>query len=170
MNIYILVLRLVHIFSAVLWAGGTITMAGFIEPTARAAGQEGSRFMQRLGAGLYSPVMTIAGPLTVLAGLLLYWNDSVGFRQEWILSGPGLGFTVGALFGIGALSVGLFVTRPAVVGLGAMGKEIQMAGKPPTPEQLAKLAGLSEKLTSATVQTAILVSIALAAMALARYL
>ena len=169
MNIYILVLRLLHVISAVMWAGGAITIASFIEPTARTMGAEGTRFMQRLGASRFTPTMTIAAPLTVLAGLLLYVNDSAGFRIEWILSPVGLGFTIGGIAGLVALYIGFFVTRPNVVGLGTLGKEIQAGGKPPTPEQLAKVQAFQEKLTSASLQTAIAVTIALIAMATARY-
>jgi len=169
MNIYILILRLVHVFAGVFWAGGVMMMAYFIEPTTRAAGPEGSRFMQRLSASRFTPAMTLAAPLNVLAGLLLYFNDSAGFRVEWILSPTGIGFTIGALAGLMAFVIGFFVTRPTIANLGVLGKEIQAAGKPPTPEQMTTLQGLQEKLTKASLQTSFAIVIAVLAMATARY-
>ena len=144
-------------------------VAYFIEPTAHAAGQEGSRFMQRLGASRFTPMMTLAAPLNVLAGLLLYYNDSAGFRIEWILSPTGIGFTIGALAGLVAFVIGFFVSRPTIGSLGALGKEIQSGGKPPTPEQLSKLGGLQEKLTKASLYTAMAIVVTLIAMSTARY-
>lgn len=50
MNFYLIVPRLIHIGSGVFWAGAAVMIAAFLEPTVRAAGPEGGRFMQRLAA------------------------------------------------------------------------------------------------------------------------
>jgi uncharacterized membrane protein len=169
MDIYVLVLRLVHVLAGVFWAGGVIMMAYFIEPAVKATGPEGSKFMQRLSGGRFTPLMAIAAPANVIAGLLLYIKDSAGFRIEWILTPSGIGFTIGAISGLVAFVIGFFVTRPTIETLGALGKEIQAAGKPPTSEQLTKLHGLQEKLTTASLQSAIFIVITLISMATARY-
>ena len=170
MDLYAVVLRLVHILAGVFWIGGVVMLAGFIEPTVKATGPEGNKFMQRLAGGNLTMFLTLAGPLNVLAGLLLYLKDSAGLSTAWITSPTGLGFTFGAIFGLAALGVGLFMSRPAVTGLAAIGKEVQGGGKPPTPEQLGRIGKLQEKLSQATVLTALLLTITLIAMASARYL
>ncbi len=169
MNIAVALLRLIHIFSGVFWAGSIFALARFIEPAAAATVPESTKFMQRLMNGSFTLALTIAGPLTVLAGLTLYWNDSAGLQIGWMTTPTGLGFTFGALGGLTALGIGLLITRPAAVGMAGLGKEIQGAGKPPTPEQMLKLKGFQEKLSQATLWTAIALVITVAAMATARY-
>jgi hypothetical protein len=170
MNLWIALVRLVHIFSGVFWAGSVFALARFIEPAAKATAPESNKFMQRLTSGGFTLALTVAGPLTVLAGLILYWNDSGGLQIGWITTPTGLGFTVGAIGGLIAFGFGLFVSRPAAEGMGKLGKEIQAAGKPPTPEQMSRMKAFQEKLGQATLWTAIALVVTVAAMATARYL
>lgn len=170
MNLWIALVRLVHIFSGVFWAGSIFAMARFIAPAAAASAPESNKFMQRLTSGGFITALTAAGPLTVLAGLILYWNDSGGLQNGWITTPTGLVFTVGAIAGLIALGIGLFMSRPAAEGLGKLGKEIQAGGKPPAPEQMSKIKAFQEKLTQATLWTAIALVVTVAAMATARYI
>jgi hypothetical protein len=170
MNIAIALLRLIHIFAGVFWAGSVFALSRFIEPAAAATAPESNKFMQRLTSGGFTVALTAAGPLTVLAGLLLYWNDSGGLQNGWITTPTGLGFTVGAIGGLVALGIGLFVSRTAAEGMAGLGKEIQTSGKPPTPEQMSRMKVFQEKLSQATLWTAIALAITVAAMAMARYL
>lgn len=169
MNIAIALIRLIHIFSGVFWAGSIFALARFIEPAATATAPESNKFMQRLMNGGFTATLTAAGPLTVLAGLILYWNDSAGLQVGWITTPTGLGFTVGAIGGLVSLGIGLFISRAAAEGMAGLGKEIQAGGKSPTPEQMSKMKGLQEKLSQATLWTAITLTITVAAMATARY-
>jgi hypothetical protein len=85
------------------------------------------------------------------------------------MTGAGLVFTLGGLLGLTGFVVGFFVARPASVGLATLGKEIQLSSKPPTSEQLSRVGKYQLTLTQATIWTALFVSLALAAMATARY-
>lgn len=169
MDIYMIAVRLVHILAGVFWVGGIVVFAGFLQPTAKALVPEGPRFMQRLLSGPLAIAMTVAPPLNVLARLLLYWHDSAGLSAIWITTATGLVFTVGGLFGISALAVALSVIRPATLRLDSVSREIQSGGKPPTPEQLGRIDRFQARITLGAIWTAILVSLALAAMATARY-
>ncbi len=90
--------------------------------------------------------------------------------MDWITSGVGLAFTVGGLSAIAAFVIGFAVSKPAADWMGALGQEIQAAGKPPTPEQAAELGRLGKRTADAATWVALLVGIALVAMAIARYL
>jgi uncharacterized membrane protein len=170
MDAITIVLRLIHIFAGVFWAGSTLTLAGFVEPAARAAGPEGARFIQRLaGQTRFTFFAGLAAPLTILAGLALYWRDS-GLRPEWILTPSGLGFTVGGLAGIIAFVLGFAVMAPTSGQVAALGKEMQAAGGPPNPAQVTKMQALQEKLHNGGIWEAVLLAIAVIAMATARYL
>ncbi|MDE3091441.1 MAG: hypothetical protein KGJ80_18900, partial [Chloroflexota bacterium] len=122
-----------------------------------------------MGPTGYVLVQGFAGPLTVLAGLTLYWIR-YSAAPVLILSPTGLGFTVGGIAALIALYIGLFISRTAALGVAALGKEIQSAGKPPTPEQMSRMKALQTRLTDASVWNAIFLAITVAAMATARYL
>lgn len=170
MSTLVILFRLMHILSGILWAGSTFMLAGFVEPASKATGPEGAKFMQRLMGGALPIALTIAGPLTVLAGLWLYWYNSAGFNLAWIGTGAGITFTIGGIAGIIALLIGFFGNRPTAAELATLGKALQTGGKPPTPEQLSQLHALQEKLTQGTLWIAILLALTVTTMSVARYL
>lgn len=169
MDVYMLILRLIHILAGVFWAGAMFFTVGLLIPTVAASGPEGGRFMQRLVMQARLPmVMGIAGGLTILSGLAMYERVSGGFQLAWIGTGTGLTLTIGGLAGLlAAVSGGL--TGSAGMRLGALMKQIETKGGPPTPDQLAELQGLQKRMRSVSLWTAILLLVAVVAMALARY-
>src|SRR5436309_5616054 len=73
---FLIVFRIVHILSGVLWVGSAFLVAMFIEPTVAAIGPAAGPFMQHMIEKLkISKVITALGGLTVLGGLILYWHD-----------------------------------------------------------------------------------------------
>lgn len=171
MNAYLLIfLRLVHIFAGALWIGAAIVYLFYIKPSVKAIGASGPQFMQNLmGRQKYPLFMMSTSLLTVLAGGALYVFTSGGFNLTWILSGTGLGFTIGSLAALVAFVVGSFVIGPTSGQLGALGQQIGMSGKPPTAEQLKTLHSLEMKLTRAEKIDFIMLSLAMLTMATARY-
>jgi hypothetical protein len=61
------------------------------------------------------------------------------------------------------------VNNPAGRKLGALAAQLQAAGRPPSPEEAATIQRLQERLAKAAVTVAMLLLLATAAMALARY-
>ena len=169
MDLYMIILRLIHIFFGVFWAGTTFFFVSFLQPTVKAAGPEGGKVMQRLAQSRFATVMPLAAGLTVVAGALMYWRVSGGLQVGWITSGTGLSLTIGAVGGILAFVIGLVVSRPAIVRVAELAKEMQAAGGPPTPAQMAEIQSLQKTLSSGAIWTAVLVAIALLGMAVARY-
>jgi len=171
MDVYVLVLRLLHIGGGVLWAGGVFILAGFIEPTVRALGSDASKFMQRFaGQSGFTQALSIAAIANVLAGILLYWHDSGGLQFVWITTGTGLTFTLGGLAGLGAAIVGFGVSGRAAAQMGELGKQIAAAGGPPAPEKLAQMQTLQRKLRQGGQIGAGLMIVTLLCMSLARYI
>ncbi|MFQ5945957.1 MAG: hypothetical protein ACE5NC_06850 [Anaerolineae bacterium] len=171
MDLYVILLRIVHIFSGVFWVGTAALSVFFIQPTAAALGPDAQKFMQDLSnrRRLSDFRLTVA-VLNVITGILLYWRASVGLQAAWITSGPGLGFTAGALAGIAALGVRLLITQSAIVRSRALRAEIQAAGQPPTAEQVADLNQLGATASKAGRWTLVLLIVTLLFMATARYL
>ncbi len=170
MDIGMIVLRLIHIFSGVFWVGSLLVVTGFLQPAAASAGAEGGRFMQRLfNQTRFGPVQGIAGALTVLSGLLMYLRDSAGLQLAWITSPSGLVLTIGALAGILAGVVGAALAGPAGTRLAALARELQASGTPPTAAQATQMQALQKRVNQVTLWATVLVVLALAAMATARY-
>jgi uncharacterized membrane protein len=170
MDIFVILLRIIHIVAGVFWVGAALTGTFFLAPAARSSGQEGQKFIQTLMERLrFRAAISVAAILTILAGFLLYARDSGGFQQSWITSSVGLGFTIGALAGIASLLYGAVVMGPTGKKFGELAEAIQAQGGPPTSEQQSQMAKLNERISTAShINTALLV-IALLAMATARY-
>lgn len=171
MDVYMLILRVIHIFAGVIWAGWAFALVSFVEPASRAAGPEGGKFMQTLvGKTKIIQTMTVAPLLVILTGLLMYWRVSGGLSGLWIVSGPGLALTLGSLAGILAYVSGLVISRPAAARLAALSKDMQSAGGPPSPEQMAELGAQQERLSKGGRYAAILLAVSVIGMSAARFL
>ena len=163
------VLRLIHIFAGVFWAGANLLMAFYVSPSVKATAPESGKFMQYLAQKSGFPKMAeISGWLTILAGVALFWIVSGGFQPVWFTTYRGMTLTVGGLLAIAGFVVGYVMQKPAAQRLGQIGQEIQAAGGPPSPEQLAEIQAQQAKLAKGGRWTAILLAIAVAAMAVSR--
>jgi uncharacterized membrane protein len=171
MDIYMLVLRWLHILGGVFWVGGTFLIAGFLEPTIRATGESGATVMQHLvGKTKYVTVVSIAAIVNVVAGALMYWRVSSELSSSWLKSGYGIGITVGAIAALISAVVGFGVLGRVSRRMAAIGREIQSQGGPPTPDQGEELGKLQERMRVGGQLNAIFLAIAISGMALAQYL
>jgi hypothetical protein len=168
---YVIVLRIVHIFSGVFWAGGTFFLVGAITPAVRFAGPDGAKFMQHVARqGRMSRIQATAAGLTVLAGLLLYWRTSGHLNGAWITSGPGLALTIGGAAGIIAAAYASIAVGGTSSRMGRVAQAVHDSGGPPTPEQMAQLQQLGARMGTAGMITAALLVIALLGMSISQYL
>jgi len=167
MFIYVALLRLVHIVCGVFWVGGDLIYFGFIEPVARKLGPESAKFMEFLMVRQKLPVaLSWTSRLTVLSGALLFLRNSDMFRSAWTTSTVGIGFGIGAVFGIIAMLLGEFVLDPTAKRMGQLGASVQGA---PSAEQVAELNMLGTRMTKVGLTETVLSFTALAVMATARY-
>jgi uncharacterized membrane protein len=163
------ILRLVHILSGVAWAGANIILAQFINPSVKATAPESGKFMQYFAQKSgYPRFAEVTGWLTILAGLGLYWIVSNGFQASWFTTSRGIVLTIGGLLAIITMVIAYAMQKPAAKRMGAIGQEIQASGGPPTPEQLAELQAQQKKLEKGARWSAILLTLAVAGMALSR--
>jgi uncharacterized membrane protein len=142
MNYLTLVLRFVHIVGGIFWVGAALVMNFFVGPTLRATGDAGRQFAGHFMAKTrFVMVLNICAYSSVIAGFWLYGHDSQWFSSPWMSSSSGIGFTIGALFGLAGMITG--VMNGANNGkLAKLGAQIQ--GKP-TPEQAAQLGAISKQ-------------------------
>jgi len=166
MDFYVLTLRIIHILGGAFWFGSAFAFTRFVAPAVALAGPEGAKFIQKLvlGTRFVTVTLTAAG-LAVLTGLLLYWRASGGLQTEWMSTGTGVMFTIGAISGIIALILGSIIGSNSRK-LATLGASLQ---GPPTPEQGAEIAAMQSRLETLGAVTSILLLITLIAMATAQY-
>jgi hypothetical protein len=88
-------------------------------------------------------VMTVSSVVVVLTGLRLFM---MRFEPAWIGTPEGIVLSLGAVAGLGAMVIGIFVQKPTVERLGALAGKLAAAGRPPSPEEAAELNALRQKL------------------------
>jgi len=169
MNLLMIVLRVIHIFSGVFWVGVSFFNIGFLQPTVQATGGEGQKVMQHLtGQTRFTITVYTAATLSMLSGLGLYWI-LFGFRLSALSSGYGLFLTIGGLAGIIAWVIAIFVVRKILGQMQAIGKAIRQQGSPPTAEQAAQMQAAGARLTKLGGWGVALMTIALLGMSAAQY-
>ena len=153
MNIEMVVLRVLHILAGVIWAGSAIFLAAVLDPRLKALGPD----TQRRVMGALAPGLRIAldgsAAVTILVGLALV------IRLERNLFDLSSGWAWAILIGI--------VTSVVAVASGAVA--ISASKRAAAAEEDAEAGRLSAKATMLGRITAVLVVIAVASMASARF-
>ncbi len=171
MDALLISFRIIHVGSAMIWFGGVIVSAFFLQPTAQALGVAGQPFMEHLMSRRKMGIMfPIVAALTVLSGAVLYWRDSGGLQLTWIASPSGLAFAVGGLAAIIAFVGGAVLIGPAIAEQTAVKGELTGGDGVPTAAQRARLDGADGRLKLATRIDLPLLIVAGLTMAVARYL
>ena len=168
---YVILLRIIHVFAGVFWAGGTFFFVSAIAPAIRLAGPDGGKFMQHLAQqGRMALSLSAAAVLSAASGLLLYWRTSGHLNGAWITSGPGLALTIGGASGLVAATYGAVFVRATSARMGQLARQIHASGGPPSPEQQAEAQQLGAQLGTGAVWTAGLLVVALLGMSMSQYL
>jgi hypothetical protein len=167
----LILLRIVHIGSAMIWFGGAVIGAFYLAPIGKALGQSAQPFfdaMERRGMGILFPV---AATLTVLSGLGLYWRDSSGLQLAWITSPSGLAFTAGGLAAVASLVGGFVLIGPSIAEQTAVKNELALVGGgAPDEHQQARLDRADRRMHLSTRIDFPLIVFAALTMAVGRYL
>jgi len=164
----IFILRLAHILAGAFWFGALIFSARILMPAARETGPAAGPLMGPIARRL-SPMMMGAAIVTIGAGIWLMFLVSGGAPGPWMQSGMGRTIGLGAALAIIAFIFGFLVNMPAGRRLGAISQGVTKRGGPPNAEESAEMAQIQKRLAMGTTVVAILIGLALAAMAVARY-
>lgn len=165
------VLRLVHIFAGIIWVGAGFFMMLVLVPLIKQMGAEGGRFMQRFAAkSRFGTVMLISPLLTTLSGLWLYYRVSGHFNSDWMSSSAGVVLGIGSVAGLLAFGHGAALTGPGFGKMGALARQIEAQGGPPTEAQMGEMRALSARNAQHARISALLEIIAVAGMAAARFM
>ena len=167
MDLVYIVLRVLHIGAAILWAGGSALFFFYIEPTINKLGPDAEKFVDELINKRKAPIYFAAtSTVAVIAGLLLYYRQAGGF-QLWTTT-SGWIFTVGAIAAIFAWIGGNVLIVPAVMKVQAIGQEMKAAGGPPSAELMGRMHVAQERLRTIGLWDLVLIAIAILCMESAR--
>jgi hypothetical protein len=170
-NALMIVLRLIHLFSGIFWAGAAALLAWFVLPAQSAIGQAGMAFMQelmlrrRLRAYVNTAII-----LTLVSGIVMYARLAMTAHGVWAASTAAKVLGVGAVAAIIAGAIGGMVGGSTARKIGELGARIQAGGGPPTDAQSGEMAALQARAQRALRIVAALLLITIATMASARYL
>lgn len=171
MDLVLVVLRIVHIVSGVLWVGGAALFFFYIEPTLNSLGPDAEKFMNELVNRRKVPIyFVIASSLAVVFGLILYWRASNGLQSVWVTSPTGLAFGLGGLAALIAWLGGNLLIPRTISQLVAVTTEMKATGGPPSDELMVRLHAVQHRLHNIGLVDIVLLGIAVVAMASARYL
>jgi uncharacterized membrane protein len=171
MSLLIVTLRLFHILFGMFWAGSLVFFATFLVPSVKDVGPDGAKVMAALQRRRLLDVMPVVAALTILSGLWLYWRLSAGFNTAWVTSRFGAALSLGGLLSIVAFGIGVAVMRPAALRAAALAQRLATSPEgPDRTEQLAVVQRLRQRSATAGRFVAMLLILATASMAVARYL
>ena len=164
----IFILRLAHILAGAFWFGAFIFNARILMPSLRAAGPAANPVLGQLARRIPMAMMS-AAIVTIVAGVWLMNIDSAGAPGAWMQSGMGKTFGAGGGLAILAFLAGMIINMPAARRMGAIQDGVAKRGGAPNADEAAQIARLMGRIGTGTVVVAVLLGLATAAMAVARY-
>src|SRR5687768_16292301 len=115
MDYGLILARILHVVLGVLWVGSMYFVSVFLMPSLGEAGPDAGKVVTALARRKYMIFIPVVAIINMLSGLWLYWKVSSGFAPEYMGSGPGQTYGVGAVLAIIAFILGVTITRPAMM-------------------------------------------------------
>lgn len=166
----ILVLRLIHVVGGVFWVGAALFSFIYLGPALAEAGAAAGPIMGSLRRRRLFVVMPSVALLTILSGLRLMWITSGGFDGAYFGSGRGATFAAAGLAAILAFLLGAILMMPAQKRMAELGPTIAaMSDAAARGAAQAEMAGLQRRAGLVGTVIAVLLLVAAAGMAVARY-
>jgi uncharacterized membrane protein len=167
-----LVLRLVHVVAGAAWFGSAFLFAGFIGPSAaETAPSSGALMSAVIKKRRFAKIIAGLAITTVIVGWVLWVKNALAYPSvgDWVTSSFGLVLTIGGVAATLAAYFGITGIGNNVEKLVDIGDEVAASGSPPTPEQGARMAHLGAEIKRHSRIDLVLLFVAVAAMATARY-
>lgn len=166
----LLLLRLLHVVTGIMWAGTAMFSAWFVIPSVMEAGPAGGAFMSGMLRRKFNTIIPAVALVTVLSGMWLMWHASGGDMATWSRTWPGRVFSMAGGLAIVAWLIGFFVSKPAGTALAKLSPQLQATTDPAERERLlAEMRPHQMRAFGAIKVIAWLVLLASVGMAVARY-
>ena len=165
-----ILLRLIHILGAIFWVGSAMFTGFFLIPSLKETPATMGAVAQALNKRGFMVTMPIVGLLVILSGGTMLWIQSGGHMHEYMMTASGHTFTMAGGLGILALLFGVVFTKPANMKAGAIGAQLAAATDAGEKARLqGEMAAAQKKAAMYTIIVTILMILAAAGMAIARY-
>jgi uncharacterized membrane protein len=169
---FMFVLRLLHIVSGVLWVGSAFLFIGFIGPSAAEVGPSAGPLLHAaVKKRKVAKVIISLSLVTVVAGWVMWFRnmDQFGSLGDWVSTDFGLVLTIGGVLATVASLEGILLVGRNVERLVDLSDEVAASGGPPSPEQQSQIQRIGAELEKWGKIDLVLLLLAVAAMATARY-
>ena len=163
MDVWAVVLRIIHIVAGVLWVGGAGLFFFYLEPAINKLGPDAEKFVDEVINRRKAPIYFVTiSTLTVVAGVILYLRD---FGATIATSPYGLALGLGGLAALIAWLGGNLLIPRTLMQLMAVGAEMKTSAGPPPPELMSRMQAIQERLRLIGLVDIVLLLFAVAAMA-----
>lgn len=170
MDAELLMLRIIHVVGAVVWAGTALFVGFLLIPALGMAGPAGAPVMGALvKRRMFVIVPTVAG-ITMLAGLRLLWLDSGGYSAAYFATRTGMTYATGAVVSLAAFAIFLTVHRPALGRMGTLQAQMAQVSEVERAPLMTQFNALRERTATGSKAIAWLLIVAAIAMAIGRYM
>lgn len=170
MLVEMLVLRVLHVLGAVVWAGAGIFVAVFLMPAMGMAGPAGAPVMGALVKRRLFVIIPTVAVVTMLAGLRMLWITSGGYSAAYFATPSGATYAVGAACAIAAFTVFMTINHPAIGRMGQLQQQMAQTPEADRGPLMAQLNAVRGRAGKGTRASALLLTVAAICMAVARYL
>lgn len=169
MNGELIVLRLIHILGGIFWVGAGIFTTFFLMPALKDSGPAAAQVMMGLQRRKLLVVMPLVAILTILTGIRLLMIASRNFGPEFFNLPSGKVFAGSGLLALLAFIVGMAVQRPSMSKVANL-NSMAVSDEVNRTRILEEIQAIQKRVVLAGRVTTILIAIAAAGMAVARYL
>ena len=169
MHAELLVLRLVHILSAIAWVGSGIFTSVFLIPALASSPAVMGQVLAGLQRRRYFVAIPIVASLTILSGLRLLWIASGGVDPGYFATGPGRTFAISGVAALIAFVLLMGVGRPAAVRAAVISAKLTAAPEAERKDLAAQLDRVRRRGAMATMLAVGFGVLAASGMAIARY-
>ena len=170
MHTELLILRVLHVVGAVLWAGTAMFVSFFLLPAMGMAGPAGAPVMGALVTRRLFVIVPSVAVITMLAGLRLLWLISDGYGAAFFASRSGMTYATGTIASIVAFTIFVTVNRPALGRMGHLQQQLAQAPETDRAPLMAQLSAVRGRAGAASRAIALLLTIAAITMAIGRYM
>lgn len=170
MHAELLILRIIHVVGAVLWAGTALFVSFFLLPAMGTAGPAGAPVMGALIKRRLFVIVPAVAVITMLAGLRLLWLTSDGYSAAYLAGRSGMTYATGTVVSIVAFTIFLTVNRPALGRMGPLQEQMARAAEADRALLMTQLNALRGRTAAGSQAIAFLLLIAAVTMAVGRYM
>lgn len=171
MNVLTVVLRFVHIVFGGVWVGFAVFTAFYLAPAIQDVGPDGGKVMGALQKRGLMTAMPILALLTLISGFWLFWRVSGGFQPEYMRTAGGSAFILGGTIALVGFLFGMIFVRPKMLRMAALMQEMpSITDDKVRHEKMSEALRLRNSGAVLSKVLAIVLVVALAMMAVARYL